>query len=136
MQNEGGGRDNGTAMERTRTGKGRRNKVRKQSQDREVERSVLGVRSVRVTSERRINYNDKMPKNPHWEEGKKYDVCIGYIHWYDRGMYHGRAPIWIKDKKTGKIVKRVGDVRMIGNFSPIWIAWNGKSISLANLLRL
>ena len=85
---------------------------------------------------RRTGFNDRMEKNPHWHEGERYDISVGDARWYDQGQYHGRAPVWIRDRKTGIIVKRVGDVRIIGNFSPIWVNWKGKSIQIEELLRM
>lgn len=84
---------------------------------------------------RRQRFNDKMPARPHWHEGERYDICLGDALFYDQGGYHTRVPVWIRDNKTGEIVKRVGDGRQIGNFHPIWVNWHGKQIQVEELLR-
>lgn len=42
----------------------------------------------------------------------------------------------IADRKTGGLIVRMGDVRIIGNFSPIWITVKGKRSQLTELLRV
>lgn len=70
-----------------------------------------------------------------WHEGERYKIRVGDVLYYDQGQYHGRAPVEILDKVDNVIHKRVGDVRIIGNFSPIWVSWKGKRIQIEVLLR-
>lgn len=69
-----------------------------------------------------------------YNNGNKYSVRIGNSQQIDAGGYRFRVDVEIKDNKTGKIEKRVGDGRQIGNFSPIWVNWKGKSIQVEKLL--
>lgn len=71
-----------------------------------------------------------------WDEGVRYDVRVGDVLWYDQGQYHGRVPVEIRDRETGVVRERVGDVKMIGNFSPIWVSLHGLKFQLTELLRL
>jgi hypothetical protein len=72
-----------------------------------------------------------------WDEGIRYDVRVGYdVLWYDQGQYHGRVPVEIRDRETGVVRRRVGDVKVIGNFSPIWVSLHGIKFQLTELLRL
>jgi hypothetical protein len=71
-----------------------------------------------------------------WDEGIRYDVRIGEVLWYDQDQYHGRVPVEIRDRETGVVLKRAGDVKVIGNFSPIWVSIHGLDFQLTELLRL
>lgn len=73
-----------------------------------------------------------------WSQGVQYDVRTdhGNLLWYDQGQYHGRIPVQIKDNVTGEVWSRIGDVRVIGNWSPIWVSFNGLQLQLTEILRL
>lgn len=72
-----------------------------------------------------------------WYEGVRYDVRVGHdVLWYDQGQYHGRVPVEIRDRESGVVLSRVGDVKVIGNFSPIWVSVKGLRFQLTELLRL
>jgi len=66
--------------------------------------------------------------------GGKYSIKTGDIRQLDQGGYKYRVNVWVKDNKTGKIEKRIGDGRSMGNFTPIWINWKGKSVQIEQLL--
>lgn len=72
----------------------------------------------------------------HWDEGIRYDVRVGDVLWYDQDQYHGRAPVEIRDRETGVVKSRVGDVRIVGNFSPIFVSVLGIRFQLTEILRL
>jgi hypothetical protein len=67
--------------------------------------------------------------------GSRYEVRVGEVRWLDQGQYHGRAPVEIRDLVTGEILKRMGDVKIIGNFSPIWVNVYGKRISIEHIAK-
>lgn len=71
-----------------------------------------------------------------WDEGVRYDVRMGDALWYDQDQYHGRVPVEIRDRVTGQIYKRVGEVKVIGNFSPVWVSIKGIRLQLTEILRL
>lgn len=72
-----------------------------------------------------------------WHEGTgtRYEVRVGDVLWLDQGQYHGRAPVEIRDRVSGEVLKRTGDVKLIGNFSPIWVNVHGRRILVDHILR-
>jgi hypothetical protein len=75
------------------------------------------------------------PTNLHWfDNGGRYKVALGDSRFYDQGGYHTRVPVFIMDKKTGQLIKRVGDGRQMGNFHPVWVNMGGKQITVEKLL--
>lgn len=70
-----------------------------------------------------------------WDEGGRYATRVGDVLWLDQGQYHGRAPVEILDRESGEVLKRSGDVRIIGNFSPIWVNVYGYRLQLTEILR-
>lgn len=72
-----------------------------------------------------------------WYEGtgSRYEIRIGDALWLDQGQYHGRAPVEIRDRVTGEVLKRTGDVKLIGNFSPTWVNVHGRKLQIAVILR-
>lgn len=72
-----------------------------------------------------------------WQDGtgKRYEVRVGDVLWYDQGQYHGRAPVEIRDRVTQEVIHRTGDVRIIGNFSPIEVNLAGMKVLLTDLLK-
>lgn len=74
----------------------------------------------------------------HWEDGwGRYDIRLhDDVFWLDQAQYHGRVDVQIWDRAEGKLSQRVGDVRLIGNFSPTWVRWKGERIQLTELLRI
>lgn len=78
---------------------------------------------------------ERMPKNPYWhDKGGHYEVCLGETRYLDQGGHHTRTPLWIRDKRTGKTVKRIGDGHQMGNWHPVWINRKGKKIQVEKLL--
>ncbi len=73
-----------------------------------------------------------------WDEGPRYSTRMdhGNLLWYDQGQYHGRIPVQIKDNATGQVLERVGDVKLIGNYSPVFVSLHGHTFQLTELLRL
>jgi hypothetical protein len=41
----------------------------------------------------------------------------------------------IRDRVTGEILKRTGDVKIIGNFSPIWVNVHGRKLQVETITR-
>ena len=70
------------------------------------------------------------------DKGGHYEIELGRTYNYDQGGYHTRTEVKIRDKRTGKIVKRIGDGKQIGNFHPIWVNWKGKKIQVEKLLEI
>ncbi len=70
-----------------------------------------------------------------WHEGDRYNIRLGSSLFYDEGGYHTRNEVEILDKKTSKVHFRVGDGHQIGNFHPIWVNFEGKKITVEQLLR-
>ena len=81
-------------------------------------------------------YNYRNPKPEYWQEGVRYDISIANNMLYTNNTgSRAKVTIFIRDKQDGnKIHQRTGYVRMIGNFSPIWINWKGKEVMLEKLL--
>jgi hypothetical protein len=71
-----------------------------------------------------------------WHEGERYSVRVGDVYWLDQGQYHGVADVEIRDNVTGDIFQRRGDVKIIGNFSPIWVNFKGNKILIEELVGL
>jgi hypothetical protein len=73
-----------------------------------------------------------------WEEGFRYEARMDYgnLLWHDQGQYHGRMPVQIRDRMTGKVFDRIGDVKIIGNFSPIFVTIMGYPFQVTELLRM
>lgn len=73
-----------------------------------------------------------------WYEGtgSRYEARIGEVLWLDQGQYHGRAPVEIRDRVTGEILSRTGDVKIIGNFSPTWVNVFGRKLTVEDILRM
>lgn len=72
-----------------------------------------------------------------WDEGIRYDVRVAdNMLWYDQGQYHGRVSVQVRDRKTNTIYARIGDVKVIGNFSPIWVSILGHQYQLTEILRM
>lgn len=71
----------------------------------------------------------------HQGTGSRYEARIGDVLWLDQGQYHGRAPVEIRDRVTGEILKRMGDVKLIGNFSPTWVSIHGRKLEIETILR-
>lgn len=71
-----------------------------------------------------------------WQQGSgaRYEARVGEALWYDQGQYHGRAPVEIRDRTTSEVLSRVGDVRIIGNFSPIFVNLLGHRVQLDEVL--
>lgn len=69
-----------------------------------------------------------------WHEGYRYAIRVGEAEWFSE--YRGRVPVMIADRKTGGLIVRMGDLRIIGNFSPIWVTINKKKVQLTELLRV
>lgn len=71
-----------------------------------------------------------------WQDGtgSRYSARVGQVLYYDQGQYHGRAQVQIKDNVTGHVIDRVGDVKIVGNFSPIWVSLLGRKVLLETLL--
>lgn len=69
-----------------------------------------------------------------WHDGYRYAIRVGEMEW--SGNYRGRSPVMVADRQTGGLIVRMGDVRIIGNFSPIWITVKGKRSQLTELLRV
>lgn len=67
--------------------------------------------------------------------GSRYEARVGDHLWLDQGQYHARAPVEIRDRVTGEVLKRSGDVHLIGNFSPIWVSLYGRRVQVDILLR-
>lgn len=72
--------------------------------------------------------------NWHQGVGTRYEARVGEALWYDQGEYHGRVPVEIRDRTTGEVLQRVGDVRRIGNFAPITVSLLGEKVLLDDLL--
>lgn len=70
----------------------------------------------------------------HGGVGKRFDARVGDVLWYDQGQYHGRAPVEIRDRITGEVLSRTGDVRIIGNFSTVEVSLLGMKVLLTDLL--
>lgn len=68
--------------------------------------------------------------------GSRYEVRIGDVLWIDRDQYHGRAPVEIRDRVTGEVLKRTGDVKIIGNFSPTWVNVFGHKLQVEEIVRM
>ena len=98
-----------------------------------------------------IPWDPKKSKAIPWEELDWRDKDGTYEAAVMPGMKYlnlersrARVIVWIRERKlTGPIpgrlykglpVRRVGDCRMMGNFSPIWVNWQGKNIQLEKLL--
>ncbi len=58
---------------------------------------------------------------------------IGRVYNLDQAGNHTRSEVFITDNK-GKVHKRIGDGRQIGNFHPIFINWQGEKITVEALL--
>ena len=74
-----------------------------------------------------------------WQDkGGRFEAAVmPGIKWLNQEQSRARVIVWIRERKLpGTAVKRVGDCRMMGNFSPIWINWGGKSIQLERLLEI
>ena len=72
-----------------------------------------------------------------WVDGwGRYDIRLhDQVIWLDRNQYHGRVDVQVWDRRFGKLHDRVGDVRLIGNFSPTWINFKGERTQIDQLLR-
>lgn len=70
-----------------------------------------------------------------WVQGERYSVRVGDVYWLDQGQYHGVADVEIRDNVTGDIFARRGDVKIIGNFSPIWVNFRGNKVLIEELVR-
>lgn len=68
-----------------------------------------------------------------WYEGPEYNVRIGEVFWRGESEQTGRVDVEVLDKATGQVHSRTGLVKMIGNFSPIWINWKGKKVLVEDL---
>lgn len=83
-----------------------------------------------------------------WQDkGGQFEAAVmPGLRWLNQDMTRARVIVWVRERKlTGPIpgklykgtpVRRVGDCRMMGNFSPIWVNWRGKSIQLEQLLKI
>ena len=86
-------------------------------------------------AQRRYNYNN--PKPTRWHEGERYDISVAnnLLYTNNEGS-RGKVTVFIRDKWEGnKIHQRTGDAQMIGNFSPIWINWKGKKVTIEDMLK-
>lgn len=72
----------------------------------------------------------------HQGTGSRYEARVGEVLWLDRDQYHGRAPVEIRDRVTGEILARVGDVKIIGNFSPTWVNVFGRKLMVEDIVRM
>jgi hypothetical protein len=68
-----------------------------------------------------------------WEEGKDCSIRIA-LPLHDSYPDDFKCIVQIKDA-TGKVHSLRGNGKFIGNFSPIWVDWKGKSHQLTELLR-
>jgi hypothetical protein len=59
---------------------------------------------------------------------------IASVQCLDLAGNHTRIEVLITDEDTGKVYKRIGDGRSIGNFHPIWVNWHGKRELLERLI--
>jgi hypothetical protein len=71
-----------------------------------------------------------------WIQGERYSVRVGEVYWLDQGQYHGVADVEIRDNVTEETFARRGDVKLIGNFSPIWVNFRGNKILIEQLVSL
>ena len=70
-----------------------------------------------------------------WHIGdSRYDARVGNALYLDEGQYHGKVPVEIRDKETGVIYQRTGDMKVVGNFTPIWVNFKGKKVLLHLLI--
>jgi hypothetical protein len=60
-------------------------------------------------------------------------AALGKTFNLDQAGNHTRSEVFITDNQ-GKVHKRVGDGRQIGNFHPIFINWKGKKTTVEELL--
>jgi hypothetical protein len=82
-------------------------------------------------------WSEKLAKLPWKDKGGKYEVAIIAVDYLNQENSRFRCTVYIRERKErGKVEKRVGDGRLIGNFSPIWVNWKGKSIQLEKLLEI
>jgi hypothetical protein len=89
---------------------------------------------------------DKYANLPWETRGGIYEVVVkNDIKYLNQEQSRATCTVLIRERAhptqftqvpQGKIMKRVGDIRMMGNFSPIWINWKGKSIQLEKLLQI
>jgi hypothetical protein len=63
----------------------------------------------------------------------KLTAKLGQIFNLDRAGNHTRVEVFLTDD-TGKVHKRIGDGRQIGNFHPIFIQWKGEKVLLEKLI--
>lgn len=70
-----------------------------------------------------------------WHQGEIYDVRVGEVLWYNQEESRGRAEVQIRDKVSGLIFDRVGEVKIVGNFSPTWVNFRGNRLQLEEILR-
>ena len=66
--------------------------------------------------------------------GDKYIVTIG-TDGSDNYPHNFECRVQIRDRMTGQIYERRGCGKYIGNFSPIWVRWNGKDVTVEEILR-
>jgi len=82
-------------------------------------------------------WSEKLAKFPWQDKGGKYEVAVVAVDYLNQDGSRFRCNVYIRERKErGKVEKRVGDGRLIGNFSPIWVNWRGKSIQLEKLLEI
>jgi len=77
---------------------------------------------------------DMKQRNYPIHEGPRFIIQIGdtiHIH----SEYRQDVDVRIIDRRTGEYVRRVGDCRQIGNFSPIWVNYHGQKVQLTQLER-
>jgi len=69
----------------------------------------------------------RLPQNPNWHRGERYDVCFGSTH-------GSRVAVFIKDNQDGQVYRRSGTSRQIGNYAPVFVRWKGRLINVEKLL--
>lgn len=86
-------------------------------------------------------------KDLNWKDkGGTYEAAVlDDLKYLNQEQTRARCTVLIRERghpthfshlPPGKAVKRIGDCRMMGNFSPIWVNWKGKSIQLEKLLQI
>lgn len=70
-----------------------------------------------------------------YDRDGRFTVKTGPVYQTDRDGYRGKVELEIVDRdRSEKSLKRTGEWRQLGQFSPIWVTLEGQSIQIEELL--
>jgi hypothetical protein len=71
------------------------------------------------------------------DKGGTYEIALGKPKYLNQDQSRFRIMVYIRRRMPkSPTIERVGDGRLIGNFSPIWVNWDGAKVQIEKILEI